>query len=178
MHLTYFKRVIIRLNGFHRVLPSVMGLARIKSSFSVLCSLCLPGKRRTTFCGFLWVFVGFFLYWLPSVFFFNGFLNLFLLTSRTESFALFQVTTAMSKRVEVLLRVDDIRQRRTCFGGRGNSSPTRSSSLIGFCFVLFSSLLFFTQNFFSKRSFKSNPLKRTKSISKLERKRTVLDPNP
>ena len=59
MHLTYFKRVIIRLNGFHRVLPSVMGLARIKSSFSVLCSLCLPGKRRTTFCGFLWVFVGF-----------------------------------------------------------------------------------------------------------------------
>ena len=142
--------------------------------------VCLGREERlfVGFCGFLWVFVGFFLYWLPSVFFFNGFLNLFLLTSRTESFALFQVTTAMSKRVEVLLRVDDIRQRRTCFGGRGNSSPTRSSSLIGFCFVLFSSLLFFTQNFFSKRSFKSNPLKRTKSISKLERKRTVLDPNP
>ncbi|KZS11897.1 putative Ras GTPase-activating protein, partial [Daphnia magna] len=33
-------------------------------------------------------------------------------------------------------------------------------------------------NFFSKRSFKSNPLKRTKSVTKLERKRAVLDVNP
>ena len=35
------------------------------------------------------------------------------------------------------------------------------------------------QNFFSKRSFKSNPLKRTKSVTKLERKRVnVHDVNP
>lgn len=32
---------------------------------------------------------------------------------------------------------------------------------------------FLLQNFFSKRSFRSNPLKRTKSVTKLERKRTA-----
>ena len=32
-------------------------------------------------------------------------------------------------------------------------------------------LCFSLQNFFSKRSFKSNPLKRTKSVTKLERKK-------
>lgn len=32
---------------------------------------------------------------------------------------------------------------------------------------------FYFQNFFSKRSFRSNPLKRTKSVTKLERKRVV-----
>ena len=31
------------------------------------------------------------------------------------------------------------------------------------------------QNFFSKRSFKGNPLKRTKSVTKLERKRYPVD---
>lgn len=36
---------------------------------------------------------------------------------------------------------------------------------------LFLSLSLFPQNFFSKRSFRSNPLKRTKSVTKLERQK-------
>lgn len=38
-------------------------------------------------------------------------------------------------------------------------------------FYLYLSLSLFPQNFFSKRSFRSNPLKRTKSVTKLERQK-------
>lgn len=51
-------------------------------------------------------------------------------------------------------------------------------SIFHFRRLIHSFACFTLQNFFSKRSFKSNPLKRTKSVTKLERKRPVLDANP
>lgn len=52
--------------------------------------------------------------------------------------------------------------------------PSISDKYLQHCaptFYLYLSLSLFPQNFFSKRSFRSNPLKRTKSVTKLERQK-------